>query len=47
MHAPLSRKKTTTPVLPNAALCAGAMTRLGWAAGALVLLWVTIHWALT
>jgi hypothetical protein len=32
---------------PNPALCAGVVSRLLWAAGALLLLWVTIHWALS
>ena len=35
------------PARPNSALCAGAPTRILWAALALALLWVTIHWALS
>ena len=35
------------PTRPNSALCAGAPTRILWAALALALLWATIHWALS
>ena len=35
------------PARPNSALCAGAPTRMLWAALALALLWVTISWALS
>ncbi|MBS1228112.1 MAG: hypothetical protein H6R17_1389 [Proteobacteria bacterium] len=35
------------PARPNSPLCAGASTRMLWAALALTLLWVTIVWALS
>jgi hypothetical protein len=43
MPAPLPRLKPAER--PNRALCASAAWRLSWAAGALLLLWLTIHWA--
>ncbi|MEF8703608.1 MAG: hypothetical protein V5B32_10205 [Candidatus Accumulibacter sp. UW26] len=34
------------PSKPNPVLCASAASRLVWAAGALVMLWTAVLWAL-
>jgi hypothetical protein len=47
MPAPTPHLKTIASDRPNRALCASAVSRLVFAAGALLLLWVTIHWALS
>ena len=39
--------RSRTAARANSALCAGARTRILWAALALALLWATIHWALS
>ena len=45
MHAP--HPKTPPSGRRNPALCASALSRLGWGVGALLLLWLGIAWALS
>ena len=47
MHAPTRRTPSTKASHPNPALGASAVSRLGWAAVALSLLWITIFWAMS
>jgi len=44
MHAP---QHPANSIRPNAALCSSALSRLGWATAALLLLWSTVYWALS
>ena len=47
MHAPHPRSTPPAADRRNPALCASALSRLGWGAGALLLLWLVIAWALS
>ena len=47
MHTPHPRPTLPAADRRNPALCASAWSRLGWGAGALLLLWLVIAWALS
>jgi hypothetical protein len=46
-NARMPAPSRTTSASLAAALCASALSRLAWAAGALLLLWITVFWALS
>ncbi|HRE69009.1 MAG: hypothetical protein JNM54_01650 [Candidatus Accumulibacter sp.] len=46
MSRPASPSASASAKNPNPVLCASALARLLWAAGALLLLWMTVFWAL-
>lgn len=47
MPSKLNAPATSPITRPNPVICAGALSRLIWAAGALLVLWLTVYWALS
>ena len=44
---PHSERPLTARPRPNLIVCASAASRLAWCGGALILLWMTVYWAMT
>ncbi|MBK9027408.1 MAG: hypothetical protein IPN98_05955 [Propionivibrio sp.] len=47
MPSKLNAQAALPVTRPNPVICAGALSRLIWAAGALLVLWLTVYWALS